>query len=564
MAEPPTPPHRYSTTMLQNAVEPLLRELLQHESRFLGLLLLVLAIYKMLVYPFFLSPLKDVPGPYIHRISHWPSILAQYQHKWVRRVHDLHKQYGNVVILSPTEVGLNGDRKHISELYVKNLPKLAYYENFKIHGHHNLFSNVDNPSHMASKKLMWGLYLRSAIAACTRTNLLLAHHMQHLVGAIGTRGGKCSIKQVGETHRDAVPNEGSARRHHVEVYELFGAFAMDTVTALELGLDNSTNLLNENQKSVITALRQLAEAVSIRAVHPSCLAWLIKIDLTAELWLQALYREADKGLIPSDTTYLRLVNAGYPEHSVHSYVSDNIVAGHETTALLLTYLTYELSRPINKHRQKRLHEELVAAFGNPTGSILEDFQEVSSLPYLDALLMENFRVHTLGPGSLPRKCPKDYKLPVGRKVATLPKDTILSCQQYLLHRNDRVFPSPDSWIPERWLQQPHESNEEYKRRKHEMDSYIMLFGKGVRMCLGMNFALAEIKLAVANLYWQFESAVCPHWADIATHEDKTKTYPIAMVDKLQGNSDEAKMAMLDNITTRPILSECWLQWKCLN
>ena len=79
-------------------------------------------------------PLWKVPGPYIHRISYIPCYNAQRNGTWIARVHELHKKYGSVVLLSPNEVSVNGDPKFINDIYVKNFPKSKFYENFRNHG----------------------------------------------------------------------------------------------------------------------------------------------------------------------------------------------------------------------------------------------------------------------------------------------------------------------------------------------------------------------------------------------------------------------------------------------
>lgn len=85
------------------------------------IVLVALLVYYLVVYPV-TSPLWKVPGPYIHRISYIPCYNAQRNGTWIARVHELHKKYGSVVLLSPNEVSVNGDPKFINDIYVKNFP----------------------------------------------------------------------------------------------------------------------------------------------------------------------------------------------------------------------------------------------------------------------------------------------------------------------------------------------------------------------------------------------------------------------------------------------------------
>ena len=101
-------------------------------------LCLFVALYKLVIHPFFISPLRHVPGPYLQR-----------KFRWIKRVHFLHQKYGDVVLLSPTAISCNGDPKYINDIYVKNMPKSKFYENFRNHGFKdNIFSELENGKHL--------------------------------------------------------------------------------------------------------------------------------------------------------------------------------------------------------------------------------------------------------------------------------------------------------------------------------------------------------------------------------------------------------------------------------
>lgn len=524
-------------------------------------------IYRLVIFPLWLSPYRDIPGPYIHRVLEIPALLFQARNQWVRRVHALHEKYGEVVLISPSLVSFNGRLDLVHDVYVQNMPKLQYYKLFRAHGHDNLFLTISSAEHLRHRKLLHKLYLKTSVWGLNVTRQMLMLQM----GKMGQRLALLILQNVA-----------------ADVYSLFGALAMDCITAFELGAENGTDLMSKMQlRAVLSAHRKENDTLSLLSLFPPPLTWVCRklrrlaTTSATEAWLFNLYSasfclfnenqkfrnstqlaDIEKGAsisnashTPAGTSLHKLLSAGYPPLQACAFVSDNIVAGHETTALALTYLTYELSRPVNKHHQGRLRFELEREFGawSAERSPISDVGRVVQLSYLDALVTENFRVHTLGVGAMPRVVPAPYTILFSGTSVVLPLGTEISCQQYLMHRNKLVFPNPDTWMPERWFQS--------KTQVNHMRKHIMLFGRGVRMCLGMNLALAEFKLAIANIYWQFESEVCSLWCSVTEYQPGSSVEPITLVSGPQCGSDEDKMGMIDSTSTRPCCDECRLRFR---
>jgi cytochrome P450 len=142
---------------------------------------------------------------------------------------------------------------------------------------------------------------------------------------------------------------------------------------------------------------------------------------------------------------------------------DHMVAGIDTTGDALCFLMWELSQPRSLKYQRRLQEELR---GKPEASL-------DQLPYLDAVVNEGLRVFPAIPMSLPRLVPDG-----GRNIddVWVPKGTVVSCQAHSVHRiNTHVFPNPDAFDPERWL----EPEGDAERRR-----LLFAFSNGGRGCVG--------------------------------------------------------------------------------
>lgn len=561
-----------------------------HQAATLAAVCVLLALYKLVVYPFFISPLRSIPGPYWHRISRIPAIYAQLTNRWVKRVHDLHHHYGDVIILSPTEISCNGDAKYINDIYVKNMPKSKFYENFRCHGFKdNIFASLENDRHLRYKKLIQSLYLKTAVYS--QNNAIRPYIVDRITDVVTDVNNTSVTAQIPDwqnAHPDANPHGKSRKLNSsawfqppsekggagMDVYSLFGALAMDVISAFELGTNNGTSLLrNKSEREILVPHRLQAGMTFWTTLMPQFWDWAAGPIVRAaseriETWQLALYAKAENNIPEKSqsqnmTTLETLKSNGFHGKAAYSFISDNIFAGHETTAVMLTYMCYELSRPANWHRQQKLREELREAFGMP-GSIdetIDDFEKVDKLPYLEVLMQENLRVHAAIPGAEPRVTDKPYDVRIKDKIVTVPVGTGITCQPYSMHRVKGIFPRPDTWLPERWLQQENESTELHKVRVQQMMRYMIAFGKGIRMCLGMQVALIDMKLAIANLYWRFNLRIDEDWCIPEKNNGETIATDIVMDTYPCDDGHELNvMAMADGYTTRPVNDECWLVW----
>lgn len=196
------------------------------------------------------------------------------------------------------------------------------------------------------------------------------------------------------------------------------------------------------------------------------------------------------------------------ERTIHRLAGEAVsfmAAGSETTGATLAHLTYHVLS--NPPILARLKSELAAAAAKhkvPPGKLL-DCHVVESIPYLQALMKETLRYTTPITGRLPRKNPAAatvYTTPpspsTGRtKTYTLPPNTTISSTPRTFHLSPSIFPDPHTFSPERWLT----SDAETLTR---MNRFFLPFGKGDRICVGMELAKVEILLVAGNLFKEFE------------------------------------------------------------
>ncbi|MCB0705423.1 MAG: cytochrome P450 [Saprospiraceae bacterium] len=157
-------------------------------------------------------------------------------------------------------------------------------------------------------------------------------------------------------------------------------------------------------------------------------------------------------------------------------------AGHETSANALTWTLFLLGR--NPDKKVRLLEEIDSVLAGRTPKMEDLFR----MPYTRAVIEEGMRLY-----------PPAYA--VGRMAAfdteiggfEVPKDSIIYLSIYALHRDPKIFESPDAFQPERFLPDAPDIPK---------NAYIP-FGFGPRKCVGYQFAMMEMQLLLPMLVQSF-------------------------------------------------------------
>lgn len=165
-------------------------------------------------------------------------------------------------------------------------------------------------------------------------------------------------------------------------------------------------------------------------------------------------------------------------------------AGSLTTARALETTLYYLLLPSSSHYLSRLRAELEAAIPDPTTT--PTLTTLEKLSFLSAVIHEGLRLSTGVPHRLARVSP-DTDYPSQITSLTIPRGVPVGMTSLFTLLNPAIFPSPNEFLPERWL--PLDTPHFRELRK----SVTTIFGGGTRQCLGMNLAWAELYLGVATV-----------------------------------------------------------------
>ena len=167
-----------------------------------------------------------------------------------------------------------------------------------------------------------------------------------------------------------------------------------------------------------------------------------------------------------------------------------IAAGHETTALALSWTFYLLAQHPEVEAQLVTEIETVLAGRLPT------FEDLSQLRYTRMVLEESMRLYPpswslVGRDAIVEDEIGGYRIPANATVFILP---------YLIHRDPRFWCNPDTFDPERFSPQRSEGRHRF--------AYLP-FGSGPRKCIGAEFAMTEAQLVLITILQMYRLTLKP-------------------------------------------------------
>ncbi|WEL24372.1 cytochrome P450 [Haloferax volcanii] len=208
------------------------------------------------------------------------------------------------------------------------------------------------------------------------------------------------------------------------------------------------------------------------------------------------YGETPASSVPADATgeerpmdllsiLLRAYDEGeQTEKNLRDELMTMLLAGHDTTALTLTYAWYLLSQ--HPEAEAKLHRELDEVLGGRTPT----FEDVRKLEYTERVLNEAMRLYP--PVYVMFREPKvdvrlgGYRVPAGSAIM-LP--------QWVVHRSERWWDDPLEFDPDRWAPE----------RAGDRPRFAYFpFGGGPRHCIGKHLSLLEGRLILGTVAQRYE------------------------------------------------------------
>ncbi|KAI4093907.1 MAG: hypothetical protein LQ339_007589 [Xanthoria mediterranea] len=170
-----------------------------------------------------------------------------------------------------------------------------------------------------------------------------------------------------------------------------------------------------------------------------------------------------------------------------------LVGGSATTMRVMLRVVYHVNSTPGV--LGRLTETLDAVMTTPTAS--SELEVLEKQEYLVAVVKESLRIATALTARLPLVSPSKplvYTNSDGTEWV-IPAGTPTSMSISRIHMDPTIYADPYSFRPERWLGTPADGA--------SLEKNLVPFGRGARMCVGQNFAWAELLICTAILFRRF-------------------------------------------------------------
>ncbi|KAF3057972.1 Trichodiene oxygenase [Daldinia childiae] len=428
----------------------------------------------LVIYRLYLSPLAKFPGPKLAALTSWYEIYYNIFKKgggqYIFKIKQMHEKYGPIVRINPFELHVD-DPAYFDVVYATN----------------KQFDKVE-------------MFARSIGAPLAAFGTIEAGKHRQRRGAMAAFYSRARSRDHG--HRVQMVVDRISRRFSTEYAVAFArpklfTDAPDFKSSLAIGL--SDLLYTSHTFMHFSTIQYLVSALP---------GWLVKtivppiksvVEAQEEIGSQVADmvggRNAEAKESPLPTLYRDILTSRLPpEELTYQRLRDEaistIAAGIDTTKWSLSVACYHiLANPeVERRLRAELKRESLTPIKFPIGLRLACAVS-ERMPRINKTAAWTYRDYVIPPG-----------VPVGMDIWTM-------------HHNTVLFPDPYTFKPERWLGDPKVEPELLEKagylppldgKTKPLTHYMVGFGKGTRMCVGMYLAYAEIYIGLATIFRRHE------------------------------------------------------------
>ncbi|KAK1963103.1 cytochrome P450 [Colletotrichum sublineola] len=436
-------------------------------------------VFGTIVYNVYFHPLRKYPGPKLWAASRIPYARHALSGMMHYKILELHRQYGSVVRVAPDELSYNHP----------NCWK-------DLHGH--LKGKTGEPG----RDLVFLKESPGIIASNREDHIRFRRALSHGFSAQSMLDQEPIIKGYVDLLFQRLHEHCAGGSKALDMVSWFNWTTFDVIGDLAFGepfqcLKNSS--YNPWVKLIFEGIKGAAFRAHMRR-FPMLESILLKF-VPAELKNKraqhfALTEQKLKKRLAAQTERPDFMDSMLrkkgPEGLTFEELRGNsatlIGAGSETTATALSAMTYYLLK--TPDALKKLQDEVRNTFASEADI---DIISAQKLVYIQGVINEGLRLYPPAPIGLPRRVGTDGGVYLGQYV---PPDTIVQAWHWVIYHDPANFTLPDSFIPERWLDDP--------RFAGDKKEAFQPFAVGPRNCIGRNLAYAEMRLILARFIFNFD------------------------------------------------------------
>ncbi|KAF7383159.1 hypothetical protein HZH68_015008 [Vespula germanica] len=249
-------------------------------------------------------------------------------------------------------------------------------------------------------------------------------------------------------------------------------------------LDNVTsNIIKEKKESMLRSIINKTQQSSGNNKHTMqfyFLSFLISIKILF------IFQE-QKPRILLDFFFESSHDGGkYSEQDIRDEINTIVIAGSDTSATTISFVLLMLAT--FPDIQNKVFEELNQIYGSSDPKYVRiTHDDIKNMKLLERVIKETLRLFPAGP-VIVRKVMQDIKV---TKNWTIPKGSSAVFFIYNLHRNEKYWPQPLIFNPDRFL----------PGKRHSTNFFPFSYGR--RNCIGQIFAMLEMKVIIASLLRRF-------------------------------------------------------------
>ncbi|BCS21764.1 uncharacterized protein APUU_22196A [Aspergillus puulaauensis] len=418
----------------------------------------------LVVYRLWLSPLSGFPGSPLAKTT----FLYEFYYDWIKpglyckKIHEMHQKYGPVIQVTPEEL------------------------------------HVDDPAYFAKLFVSGGVRKSDAYPGFTRgtgfedyTDMIRTHDIHRFIRAPAQQFfSRSSLKQVEgrlvgciktlcqrlEEYKDTGKPVNMSNALYSLSTDAVSAAICEKPTNYLADLDFNATWFKIQKKGMANVplfgifpwparglIMQLVLYVSsflpvVKAYQPPR-----QEDIKAELRTPNLVSDAFGGTQRAEAPKEQFGRDIY-DRAGQLLQQSGIYQLSHTVQAIITHLA------LDDNACQMLKSEIAAFLERKPESAI-CWQDLEKLPYLDACVREGLRMVT---GALKRSTRVFPDTAIHVDGLMIPKGTPVAMTSYWMHMDSKVFPDPDKFEPQRWLDEHNEA----------MAEYFVPFGRGSRDCLG--------------------------------------------------------------------------------